>query len=945
MKILRFYIPSLILAVSSILSLYGEEIEKHSLVEQSIVPLRDRISDFEARFALAKILSHHKETQEAALSHYEVLLKIHPFQKLLPIPIIRVPTKTISTPRTLVPLLSQVSDFDARLALARLYSHHKKTYGAALRLYQRILHEKPEALDVQIEMGRLYISMKKIHEGLTLFYSALAKHPHSLKLLVAAAQAEGAAGHAEQANALFLRALSVSGHSLQTCIAYADGMMMWGDFYQAQMIYRAALEKNLCSRDLFLKLAWSLASAERYEEAEGIYRELLLRWPDHPKVLEAFAGLKILEKEFDSAYALVEVLLEIAPAKPKYLLLKADILFMNEQFCEAVAAYSLQFRSRKHQTHAYVGIGRSLQKLGRCTEAHDFFQAALNSYPQDRSAQFYAERERPRLLEQILCAYSIPSDLEKWAALYVQNGMPKEALLIYEAILEKDPGYFPAQIGAAEMLAVLYAYEESIEMYRCLLERFPQNLKIEVALARVLGWSKNYQNSIQTYDALIKVDPYNPVLYREKARTALWDKQFDLAMASYQHLLEPSVNSLLLENYPYSLYRIQQSIALEKCAKALVWNKRFRTSLGAYRNLLAFNPGNEEALFDYAQSYCIVGLCDCSKEVYDHILHIDPNHNLVNKALDRNALRSHFGLQGNIAYWRELGSGTFSQSQIARYRSDAVFEVPLSCRAHARFIQNTYVENPFYNYQFYAAEGQTLEADCVINACLSGFVSATYKNYLRRFRSTFSSRNRLVWNWGDDLMLVLGCNKEDEIYNYFSLKQATQSINSWITASKNLTHYWNIEGTCQYYRYNDHNRQIHYNILTEYQFTEDPHIFKAILQGNYRNAAHQSISILSGLKLIDVIHPYWTPDHYYSGSLTFEYRYDYRYFIFCEAPQRYLDLKITGETDSEDNPSIQAILEWKHEFDRHWGVELKGLIHRSKQWNAEGGWGTFYYRF
>lgn len=197
----------------------------------------------------------------------------------------------------------------------------------------------------------------------------------------------------------------------------------------------------------------------------------------------------------------------------------------------------------------------------------------------------------------------------------------------------------------------------------------------------------------------------------------------------------------------------------------------------------------------------------------------------------------------------------------------------------------------------------------------------------------------------DSFQVILSCNKEDEIYNFFSLKQAIQSINSWVTISSNLTRYWSISGTYQYYRYNDNNSQQHVNLMTAYQFSEDPNVFKVILEGNYRNAAHQSIPITIGTTLVDVIHPYWTPDHYFSGSITLQYHLDYRVFMFCEAPQRYFDLKISAEADNAHNPAVQGVLEWKHEFEEHWGFELKGLIHRSPLWNAEGAWATLYYRF
>jgi hypothetical protein len=131
-----------------------------------------------------------------------------------------------------------------------------------------------------------------------------------------------------------------------------------------------------------------------------------------------------------------------------------------------------------------------------------------------------------------------------------------------------------------------------------------------------------------------------------------------------------------------------------------------------------------------------------------------------------------------------------------------------------------------------------------------------------------------------------------------------------------------------------------------YIFTEDPTVFKIIVDANYRNTAHLTELIISPSgKLVNIIHPYWTPKNYYSGSITLEFRYNYAWFTYCEAPQRYIDIKLTGEDDTAHNPSIQLAVNWKHEFMCHWGFEITGLYHRSRLWNADGIWTQVYYRF
>jgi len=50
-------------------------------------------------------------------------------------------------------------------------------------------------------------------------------------------------------------------------------------------------------------------------------------------------------------------------------------------------------------------------------------------------------------------------------------------------------------------------------------------------------------------------------------------------------------------------------------------------------------------------------------------------------------------------------------------------------------------------------------------------------------------------------------------------------------------------------------------------------------------------------------------------------------------------------TDTEHNPSIELRGEWHYEFLDHWTFSIKGLIHRSKLWDAEGVWADLRYQF
>lgn len=1015
----------------------------------SIVEPKNQISDFEARFEFAKILSHHKQEWKEALRQYAILQKEKPNDSRLLLEISRLyiaqgeflkalyilssllgktpidsnvliertshpnlkevgseQLSQISTASSsIVPLEGQINNFTARLELARLLSHSDSNLDDAIMQYQILLQEKPYDVVVILEISRIYIRQKKFAIALSLLSSAIHDNPNHVNLLVEASHAEQGLDHPKQSQEFLLRALPLSQKKEPILMDYANTLMMVGSFYKAEDIYREALKKDPHSLDLALKLAWTLVSAKRYEEAEGLYRKLLFHHPNQAKILESLATLKVLEKDFNAALDIIENLLISFSEEPSYIQLKANTLYKSENFQAALKTFDDLEIYPKYSTQALIGKGKTLQALGRFEESEEVFQKAYEQDPSLIETQYYQASNQVKnqgFIQQIIYSTTKPQDLLQWANLYIEHGMAG-IQEFFEAALEIDPDYFPAQIGLAEALSTNYNYDDALDIYFSILKSFPENSKIMIAIARIYSWEKEYKVSLTWYDQVIALNPRDPAPRVEKGRVAYWGKWIDLSLRTYQELLDPPVDQLLLEtlkarnsescplffsnhlmllaqsvgngsiytgyeNFSSQLnefcdcefqeksqieeilidylpqYRIQKAVKLESDAKALDWQNYFLHALPIYQELVDFSPGNEEGLYGYAQDFCNLGLCHHSRQIYDHILYLDPNHNLVKMALKRNLMREHLLLQSNYTYWREQGSGQFSQSQIARQQFDECVEWSPSCNDHFRFMQNIWVEYPFFTKKYYPAEGQTLEVEHTFNGYVKGLASATRKNYFQKFPSRYTYLGTLWFNLYDFVNLGFGFERRNEIYNYFTLKQGIQAKVYWLSVKAN-SHSWTTATTYRHLDYNDSNTVDHYNLMISYAFTDSPTIFKMICNANYLNAAHLTRIIVNPFgQMINVIHPYWTPDNYYSGGVTLEFRYNYAYFEYCEAPQRYFDIKLTGEDDTAHNPSIQLAINWKHEF-IHWGFEITGLFHRSRLWNADGIWAQAYYRF
>lgn len=1020
--------------------------QTHAL-QESIVEHENQISNFDARFELAKIYAHHPEFVQEAFVQFGILSKQKPHDPSLMLEISRYwmgqgkfseafevlsllfgrhdaapdfskqnhssssqdqPNSIARESESIVSVEDQIDDDHARHELALVLSYKDIHLNEALEQYLILLNKYPYDAPLILETSRIYLRLKKFHNALCLLYPAIQEHPENADLLIEAAHAEHALSHPKQTQELLMKVFALNKWSDSVSLDYANMLMLVGSFYQAEKIFRDLLKAKPESLDLSLNVAWSLASAERYEQAEGIYRQLLQIYPDYPKVLEALASLKILEKKFVEALEILSWLISLKPDEPSYILLEANAFYQNADYNNALKDFEQLLNHSKYAQQALIGMGKTYLKMCEDETARCYFQKASEIDPSSIAAEFYLagiEVKDSDFIAQIIAKTTQPEDLIKWADHYAEEGMGG-MILLYEAALQIDPDFFPAQIGLAQALSTHYQFDESIALYSSLLETFPNASKIMIAIARIYSWGKQYRCSFAWYDAVSRLNPEDPVPVLEKARVAYWGYFFDLSMSTYQRLLTPSVDELLFEslrdlnarinneNLAQSLdsisqslncdshytgyekftdeldalkdkvpsaefnfieaiviehhpkYRIQKSVLLEKTAKSLDWRNYFLHAIPVYEDLAVVSPGNLEGLYSLAQDFCSLGLCHRSRSLYNHILNISPNHSLVAMALERNLLKDHPLFLSNYSYWRERGLGQFSQSQIARHQFDEVYAWNPSCQFQLRFMQNVWIEHPLINNGYYPAEGQTIEVDRIFNRYVKGSAGATRKNYFQRFVSRYTGFANLWFNCYDFFNLGIGYEKKNEIYNLFSLKQGIQASIPWVSVLSNITHYWTMAATYRHYDYNDKNTMEHIEFLTSYAFSDDPNIFKIIVGGSYRNTAHDSRFVFNANgDLINVIHPYWTPLHYYSNRITLEFRHNYSFFNYCEAPQRYFDVKITAEEDTARNPSLQILFEWKHEFMYHCGFELKGLIHQSRLWNAEGAWFNVYYRF
>jgi Flp pilus assembly protein TadD len=891
---------------------------------------------------------------------------------------------------------SWISDHEARLSLAELLSYRPKTQPQAVKELQRLLDEQPTDRLELVRLADIAANTGHASTARTLYEKALALPDAPAELRIGYADRMAEWGDFHGAERIYRASLAKHPASPQISVKLAKLLASSERYEEAEGIYRGLLRSHPRSPELLAELARTKAQEKDFPAALELVRRAGDLSPTDPQLIELKASILLAQGRF-------------ADARAEYLLLakqqdkKAEPLVgVARSYVEEAWSKSLSSGKLDSMPPKPVAAGAETPEAARV-----FADQALALRPDDVEARLYRDFQllpADDYIRGLLSAYPSPSQLAKIGTFYVSHGYPDQGALFYQAALDRDPEFFPARLGSAETLAQLHRYDESIAAYRKLLQVFPGDAKLQIALARVLAWSRQYQAAIALYGEIRKDAPADPVPVKEQARTAVWGKRMDEAQSYYAALLSPPVDrqvslglqkivqaraagdaaalakavaeefdprapyrgyetaaatlsrgeiadpqqrgaldKLLTEQFP--AYRIQKGAALERDAKLLAWQTRFGRALDKYDELILFQPGNEEAIFDRAQASCALGLIAPANDDYRRLLAIDPLHGMAREALEQGSIRLRPALELGQSYWHEQGRGELSR--ISRWKSDLGVEIPVLDRYRISVAGNAWLESPRYGGRGYSAYGHTLGVDAVLNRYLSGSVSWTRKNYEDRSLATRDTGSAsLSVNVYDLMRWELGYQRNDELYNVFGIRKGTQSDSYWSSLSGRPTRNLSLSARGGASVYNDDNAAQFAELAAGYALSDHPRTFKVIAEGAYRNVRHGNVYLFdNGGNLLDIVHPYWAPANYFAENLTLEWNHDLSDQLFCGGRRHYYDLKASVGTGTDHNQAVRFDAEWNYEFYRRWLLSLKGTLHRSRQWNADGGWLTLNYRF
>ncbi|MEI6758687.1 MAG: tetratricopeptide repeat protein, partial [Chlorobium sp.] len=259
-----------------------------------------------------------------------------------------------------------------------------------------------------------------------------------------------------------------------------------------------------------LQSALTLHQQGRLDEAEALYKDILLSEPGHFDALQLLATLTAQKKNFAHAVQLFNRALTINPDHPVSLNNRGTTLAELKKYEEAIESFERAIALNSAYSTAYSNLGNALQELKRYGEALASYEKAITFEP--ANAESY---------------YNHGITLQK-----LQRH--EEAIESYDKAISINPQYAEAYNNRGNALLELKRYKEAIECYEITLALKSDSPMAYYNLGITLQELKRHEEAIGCFEKAIALKPDYAEAYDSLGNALHQLKRHEMAVASYE---------------------------------------------------------------------------------------------------------------------------------------------------------------------------------------------------------------------------------------------------------------------------------------------------------------------------------------------------------------------------------------------------------------------------
>lgn len=364
--------------------------------------------------------------------------------------------------------------FDAALGEANAL-HKAGRLDEAARLYEALLHQKPNHAKILYYLGAAYGSLGRIDQSIAALERSLAQAPGDLNAMEMLGSTWMRAAQPEKALPYFRDAATRSKRT-EADLRLATTLALCRRHAEALPLFERLRAAGTRDAQIENGMAICLAELGQTADAELILRASVASWPANKKTYLALGNLLAQQGRFAEAEETARACLATHPNDADVHRLRANILHRMGRFEGAEAAYREALQRNPKDAATLCQLGEALIELHRLDEAEVELQRALSISPTDAGALTALGRvlELRGALPAALDLHNraLSNDPRNDNAL-VNRGATKRfagdfegALSDYDAALEIRPNHPPAMASRALTLLTLGRLSEAWPHYR-----------------------------------------------------------------------------------------------------------------------------------------------------------------------------------------------------------------------------------------------------------------------------------------------------------------------------------------------------------------------------------------------------------------------------------------------------------------------------------------------
>jgi tetratricopeptide (TPR) repeat protein len=839
----------------------------------------------------------------------------------------------------------------ARLGLADALAAASE-FELALVVFEQVLGSDPASQEALIGAARMRVALFQPEPALQLLAGLKPAESLQRRYALALAAYHQLVGEYAEAKQIHRDLLSKDEEDDDARLALAAVYEYTRDYEKARAEYLKVFPHSSFSRQARLGLARTLAEQLHFPESIDLCKSLLADNPYDADALARLAQNLTKTHHADQAEALCHHFLKSYPLHGSRMvtvrLTLGQVLFSAQKYEEAAQEFAAVLAEPGGKVpEAFYGLVRVQDKLGLPEKAQHILFDLLGADPRNHLGG------DARL--HLLLADLFSTDYEDARVLDIARG-----------VLSAHPQNLAAMIrlvDSQQRLARQTGHiDETVQTAQQILAASPTNVRGHLALARAFAIAEKYKASVAEYDQLIVIDPDFDVAKREKARVLYAAHQFELAHAAYlqgqtpraEELLETSLaayaqseprvhevlQSFLMSGLPTpvlagevaklashsepavqnTLNRIladynarltvQSEFHLEGEAKSKKDLRNYE-AIPIYKNLIALEPINTEALFDLGQVYSVLRQTHNAIAEYGQVLQVDPEYREAMIAGERAS--AELSPQARLGFDMFQEHGRMGLANINRYLWSATAIVPYGN------------ENEFFSLGYtralYAPGGADDLDGNIISARVQKMLGeralfygqANFEEFENRFhdRVTFDTG---AWYDVVDWVRLRGSGYLQNVaLNAETLRQDIYRGGVIVGADARPTRYWDFGGSYVYAHYSDNNDLSQIDLRTGVNLSLPPKQLRVVADLDYQTFAQQTVFPFGNPNiLVGDIHPYFSPASfaYYEARIEWYHWLSRDYFAHSNQLWYSLQYAIGWDSNLKNYNTFRFILNY-----------------------------------